>query len=55
MSHNKGMSHRVKGIEWDMKGEAMHGDGLTRLCALVQIRKTMVWEQHADKTKQLCI
>jgi hypothetical protein len=29
MSHNKRMSHRVEGMEWGIKGEAMHGDKLT--------------------------
>jgi hypothetical protein len=29
------MSHRVKGIEWGIKGEAVHGDKLTS-CASEQ-------------------
>jgi hypothetical protein len=29
MSHNKGMSHRVKGMEWGIKGEAVRSDRLT--------------------------
>jgi hypothetical protein len=29
MSHNKRMSHRVKGMEWGIKREAMHSDKLT--------------------------
>jgi hypothetical protein len=29
MSHNKGMSHRAKGIEWGIKGEAVHADKLS--------------------------
>jgi hypothetical protein len=38
MSHNKGMSHRVKGIEWGIKGEAMHSDKLTGLCIQIKIK-----------------
>ena len=37
MSHRKRMSHRVKGIGVGHKGEAMHGDKLTGLCALIHI------------------
>ena len=43
MSHNKRMSHRVKGIGVGHKeGEAMHGDKLTGLCALVRF-----WENNS--------
>jgi hypothetical protein len=41
MSHNKRMSHRVEGIGVGHKGEAMHGDKLTGLCALVRNGRTI--------------
>ena len=37
MSHDKRMSHRAKVI----KGEAVHGDKLTGLCALVRVGRTI--------------
>jgi hypothetical protein len=33
------MSHRVKGMEWGIKGEAVYGDKTNRLC--FQIGRTM--------------
>ena len=41
MSHNKRVSHRVKGIGVGHKGEAMRGDKLTGLYALVRIGGTI--------------
>ena len=35
------VSHRVKGIGVRHKGEAMRGDKLTGLCALVRIGRTI--------------
>jgi hypothetical protein len=44
MSHNKGMSHRSKGIEWGIKGEAVCGDKLAS-CASEQGNNKMRLKQ----------